>query len=290
MCRGGLGFEDKRLHGRRGDLGARDRRARTPPPPSLARASTLASSAAAAADALLLDRCFGGGLGGRKPQPVGLAFEDVPGALLVAGLDIGERGGRGRDLGGDRLEVGDGDAALRDRGAEPVGEAALQAFTALDLDASFLEPARRGVTSGARGLEACAGHSERWANAASASDAASQRPSACSRRRRASLRLARAARHSSWARLPRSSVRRTLMARSSMAATDCSLSSASRGVASSSRSVSRRTITSAPSSRCEASSHAARSARTPAACSTSVRRCPGVASMMPSMSFCTTTA
>ena len=48
------------------------------------------------------------------------------------------------------------------------------------------------------------------------------------------------------------------MVRSSIAATDCSLSSASRGVASSSRSVSRRTITSAPSRRCDASSHAAR--------------------------------
>src|ERR1700680_31537 len=51
--------------------------------------------------------------------------------------------------------------------------------------------------------------SERCAKASSAAVAASQRATAWSRRRRASLRLARAARHSSWARLPRNSGRRS---------------------------------------------------------------------------------
>ena len=157
VSRGGLGFEDERIDGRSGQLGARHCRAKR-----RGRSGSLTvgpcECRGSLGEPLLLDLSFGSGLGRGQAQPVGLAFEHLPGVLLVATLDAGERRGGCRDLGGDRIDVGDGDTALRNRGAEPVSESSLETLTTLHLNSSFLKSPSGGVTSGARLIKAATGN------------------------------------------------------------------------------------------------------------------------------------
>ena len=223
--RRGLGIDDERVH-RRGRQLDPSRSGADIPARGCAITLGIRERGSGCGDALVLDRRLGRRLGAasRAAAPASRSSTSqlrcsspasTSASAAVAALDLGD----------DRLEVGNGDAALRHRGAQAVGEPALEPLPSLDLNPGGLEAACRRVASGAGCVEALAGRVRPVANAASASAAASQRPSACSSRRRASFRLALAARHSSCARLPRNSVSRTLMVRNSIAATDCSLSS-----------------------------------------------------------------